>query len=98
MEFLAEAATLGATTVLIVQEIFKLKIVPLAFANKYPVPTNVMLSVIVAVLLAGLTGLEWKLANLTVLLQAIVLAAVGAAIAYNQLLEKVLKKYEGPGK
>lgn len=95
MEFLAEAATLGATTVFIVLEIFKLKVVPLAFANKYPVQTNIVLSVIVALLLAGLTGLQWTWANLPVLLQAIVLAAVGAAIAYNQLAEKVVKKYEG---
>jgi len=95
MEFLANAATLGAATVLIVQEILKLKVVPLTFANKYPVQTNAELSVVVAATMGGLTGLTWSWANLLDILQATALAGVGAAIAYNQLLEKAVKPLEG---
>lgn len=97
MEFLTASALAAAGVVLIVQEILKLKVVPLAFANKYPVPTNIILSIVVTLFLVPIT---WSFDNIGNLLIQIGTVAVVAAIAYNQLLEKwdALKSLEGTGK
>ena len=96
MEFLSGAALVAAGVVLLVQEILKLKIVPLAFANKYPVPTNIILSVIATIFLVPI---HWSLDNIGHLAVQIGTVAVTAAIAYNQLIGKSeeLKELEGPG-
>ena len=96
MEFLSGAALVAAGVVLLVQEILKLKIVPLAFANKYPVPTNIILSVIATIFLVPV---DWSLDNIGHLAVQIGTVAVIAAIAYNQLIgkSKELKELEGEG-
>lgn len=95
MEFLTNAALVASGVVLLVQEILKLQIVPLAFANRYPVQTNVLLSIVATLFLVPV---EWSLDNLGHLAVQIGVVAVTAAIAYNQLLKKALKPIEGEGK
>lgn len=97
MEFLSEASLAAAGVVLLVQQILKLNIVPLAFANRYPVPTNIILSVIATIFLVPI---NWSLDNIGDLALQIGTVAVVAAIAYNQLLGKweQLRSAEGEGK
>ena len=92
MEFLTEASV-----VLLVQQILKLNIVPLAFANRYPVPTNILLSIVATVFLVPI---DWSLDNIGHLAMQVGTVAVVAAIAYNQLLGKweQLRSAEGEGK
>ena len=52
MDYLAFFATVSATAaigVVIIQQILKSKIIPLSFANKYPVPTLIVLSIVAAI-------------------------------------------------
>lgn len=101
MDFLTQATVLGAGAVLLVQQILKLRILPVAFANRYPVPTNIVLSFIAALAITvPVAHLTFSWDNLDVILRTFGLVAVGAAIAYNQLLSRwdQLKDSEGEGK
>jgi hypothetical protein len=101
MDFLTQATILGAGAVLLVQQILKLNIVPLAFANRYPVPTNLLLSLIATVAVIIPTAhIVWDWANWAIILRTFGLVAVGAAVAYNQLVSKwdQLRRSEGDGK
>lgn len=85
MDFLSTSALLASGAVLLVQEILKLKIVPLTFANKYPVPTNIILSVIASIVIVHL---KWSMHDVGTDLAQLGSVAVVAAIAYNMLLAK----------
>lgn len=95
---LAQIVLLSAGAVTLVQQILKLKVVPIAFANRYPVPTNVILSAVAAVVV------KWQdIVNLHSFGQwaaFIGIVAVVAAVTYNQLLSRSteLKSMEGTGK
>lgn len=98
-EFFTQAAALAAIGVVIVQQILKLKFIPVGFANRYPVPTNIALSVVASVIAvwqaatyAPVTWLDWVLLVITV--------SVVAAIIYNSLLQNwhELRETEGIGK
>lgn len=70
---------------MLVQEILKLKIVPVQFANKYPVPTNIILSVVAAITVAH-AHLVWAWSQIGNDAGQVGTIAVVAAIAYNMLL------------
>lgn len=97
MEFLTQASLAAAGVVVLVQQILKSKIVPLAFANRYPVPTNIVLSIIATVVIVPI---DWSFDNAGKLALQVATIAVTAAIAYNQLLSKwdQLRSTEGEGK
>jgi hypothetical protein len=97
MEFLSGAALIAATVVVLVQQILKLNLVPLAFANRYPVPTNILLSIVATLFVVKPA---FNLSNLPGLFVQVGTVAVVAAISYNQLLGKwsQLKAAEGEGK
>lgn len=84
MEFFTEVTALAALAVVAVQQILKLNIVPVYFANRYPVYTNIVLSLVASVVvqwqnLVNLVGWqEWVLHVATV--------AVVAAVTYNMTL------------
>lgn len=96
MEFLSAAALQASGVVLLVVQILKLRIIPLAFANKYPVFTNIVLSIVATIFLVPI---EWSMDNIGSLAIQIGTVAVIAAIAYNQLIGKSpeLKSLEGTG-
>ena len=85
MEFLTQSALAASGVVLLVQQILKLRIVPLAFANRYPVPTNIILSIIATFFLVPV---QWSFDNLGKLAMQVGTVTVVAAIAFNQLLGK----------
>lgn len=84
MEFFSEVTALAALAVVAVQQILKLNVVPVYFANKYPVLTNVVLSTIAAVVVTWQTALslvgwvDWVVYVATV--------SVLSAITYNMTL------------
>jgi uncharacterized membrane protein len=95
MEFLSQAAIAAAAVVLVVQEVLKLKVVPVAVANRFPVVTNIVLSIVATFFLVPV---QWDMDNIGYLAVQIGTVAVIAAIAYNQLVEKLVKPLEGTSK
>lgn len=85
LAFFTQATALAAIGVVVVQQILKLKFIPVAFANRYPVPTNIVLSVIASVIAVWqsntTTPVTW-----TDWVALVVLVSVVAAIIYNNLL------------
>lgn len=94
----AHAVALSALAIVAIQQILKLNLVPLAFANKYPVPTLILLSVgasIVTVLTTPINPHSWT--DWLVLGGTI---AVTAALTYRTTLKNwtQLRALEGEGK
>lgn len=95
-ELLAKLVVVSGISVSLVQEILKLRIIPLVFANRYPVPTNIVLSVIASVIALYTQGLlevsSWLTIGTTVMATAVI-----ASMTYNNLLDnwKQLKTLEG---
>jgi len=85
LAFFTHATALAAIGVVVVQQILKLKFLPTNFANKYPVPTNIALSIIAAAIAVWQSNTPTPV-NWTGWLTLVVLVAVVAAIIYNQLL------------
>lgn len=98
MELFTEVTALAALAVVAVQQILKLNIVPLAFANRYPVLTNILLSIVAAVVVTWQTAVsligwvEWVVYVATI--------SVVAAVTYNSTLRNwsQLRSTEGEGK
>lgn len=84
MDGFAEITALAALAVVAVQQILKLNVIPVYFANKFPVLTNVLLSAIASVVVTWKTAIqlvtpvEWVTYVATV--------SVLAAITYNMTL------------
>lgn len=84
MEYFVEVTALAALAVVAVQQILKLNVIPVYFANKWPVLTNVILSIVASVVVQFQTAVnlvDWK--------QWVAYAAtvsVVAAITYNMTL------------
>lgn len=99
MEYLNHVTFVTGLAVLLVQEILKLKAIPLSFANRYPVPTAIVLSAIASAVVVWQDAVatpavwtEWIALGVTVLLVA--------AITYNMTIRNwdQLREMEGPGK
>lgn len=85
MEYFSEVTALAALAVVAVQQILKLNVIPVYFANKYPILTNVILSAVAAVVVTWQTAV-----NLVTWAQWVVYVAtvsVLAAITYNMTLK-----------
>lgn len=99
MEYFSEITALAALSVVAVQQILKLNVIPLYFANKYPIVTNVLLSAVAAVVVTWQTALE--LASVGAWVAYIGTVSVLAAITYNMTLrnsegvQRVSSKVEG---
>ena len=85
MEYFAEVTALAALAVVVVQQILKLNVVPVSFANKYPVLTNVVLSVIASIIVQWQTAIT--LVGIGDWLTYIGTVSVVAAIVYNMTLK-----------
>lgn len=91
------AVALSALAVVAIQQILKLNLVPLAFANKYPVPTLIILSVVASIVTVVTTPLviqswtDWLVLASTI--------AVTAALTYRTTLKNwaELRALEGDG-
>lgn len=84
MDSFAEITALAALSVVAVQQILKLNVIPVYFANKFPVFTNILLSIVASVIVSwqtAITLVDWK--------QWVAYAgtvSVLAAITYNMTL------------
>lgn len=96
MEFFNHAVVLAGLAVLAVQEILKLKIIPLTVANKYPVPVLILLSIGAAVVSVWQNNVVnphvW-----TGWVQLVATIAVVAALTYNMTIKNwsELRSMEG---
>jgi hypothetical protein len=85
MELFAQITALAALAVVAVQQILKLNVVPVYFANKYPVLTNIALSIIASVVVTYKTAItlvgwqQWVAYVATV--------SVLAAVTYNMTIK-----------
>lgn len=84
IEFFARAVLLAGLATVGVQQVLRLKIVPVGFANRYPVLTNIILSIGASVLtvwqdnkIQPVVWTDWAL--------LISMVAVTAAIVYNMV-------------
>lgn len=86
MELFTQYTALASLAVVAVQQILKLNVIPVYFANKYPLITNVALSVIATVFVS------WQnLVHLTTVAEwvtQVAIIAVVAAITYNVTLKQ----------
>lgn len=96
VSFFTHAAALSALAVVGVHQILKLKFIPVGFANKYPVPTNILLSVIASIVAVWqgnaphpVSWSDWVLLAGTV--------SVVAALTFNQLLRNWTELRETEG-
>ena len=96
-DILTVATLVSAGAVTLAVQLLKLKIVPVQFANKYPVPTNLVLSAVATVVTFMSTGQSIVWSNWLSVATTFATIAVAAAIAYNQLLANwsELKQMEG---
>jgi hypothetical protein len=84
MELFSEITALAALAVVAVQQILKLNVIPVYFANKYPVITNIVLSIIASIVVQYQTAVN--LVGWTDWVVYIATVSVVAAIAYNMTL------------
>jgi hypothetical protein len=87
MEYFTHVTALAALAVVAVHEILKLKVIPTTVANKYPVPTNILLSVIAALIVVWQSNVT-KPMVWTGWVTLVATISVVAAVVYNQLLAK----------
>lgn len=85
MEYLNHVGVLAGLAVLLVQQILKLKFIPIAFANRYPVPTNIILSFIAAIVVVWQANVKAPVAW-TGWIQLIATISLVAAFSYNMTL------------
>lgn len=85
MELFSEVTALAALSVVAVQQILKLNVVPLYFANKYPVLTNVLLSIVAAVVVTWQTTVV-ALVDWVDWVTYVATISVLAAITYNMTI------------
>lgn len=85
MEYFAQITALAALSVVAVHQILKLNVIPLYFANKYPVFTNILLSAIAAVVVTWQTAVN--LVNVAQWIAYVATVSVLAAVTYNMTIK-----------
>lgn len=85
MDQFAEITALAALSVVAVQQILKLNVIPVYFANKYPVVTNVLLSILAALIVTWQTTV--KLVDVSSWVAYVATVSVLAAITYNMTIK-----------
>lgn len=86
MEFVNHVTVLTGLAVMVLQQILTLRAVPIAFANRYPVPTLIILSVIASIVAVVLN----KVPNPSSWTDWVLLVAsigVTAAVVYNHTIK-----------
>jgi hypothetical protein len=98
MDYFTQVAFLSGLAVLVIQQILKLNFIPVAFANRYPVPTVILLSIIASIVAVWRTAVTpHGFAQWTAFVGLIVLTA---AVTYNVTFKNwtQLRATEGEGK
>lgn len=84
MDSFAEITALAALAVVAVQQILKLNIIPVFFANKYPVSTNILLSIVASVVVTWQTAVS--LVGWVQWVTYVATVSVLSAITYNMTI------------
>lgn len=82
--YFLQVTALAALAVVAVQQILKLNVIPVYFANKYPVFTNVLLSLLASVVVSWQTAIN--LVTWTQWVSYVATVSVVAAVTYNMTL------------
>lgn len=85
VELFAQWTALAAVAVVVFQQILKLNVVPVFFANKYPVATNIVLS-FVAAFIANYSSVV-NLHNVWQWVAYVATISVVAALTYNNTIK-----------
>lgn len=95
MDSFTEITALAALAVVAVQQILKLRVVPISIANKYPVFVNIGLSIVAALVVSWQTAVNLK--NWVEWVVYVATVSVVAAIVYNNTLSNSdqIKSLEG---
>lgn len=96
MEYLTHSVVLAGLAVLTVQQILKLKAIPTQIANKYPVPTLIVLSIVASIVAVWHDNVARPLVW-TSWVQLVATVALVAAITYNMTIKNwsQLRSMEG---
>lgn len=84
MEYFAQVTLLAGLAVVAFQQILKLNVLPVYFANKYPVATNIGLSLVASVVVQYKTAVN--LVNLQQWIAYVATVVIVAAVTYNMTL------------
>lgn len=84
MEYFAQVTALATLAVVVVQQILKLNVIPVYFANKFPVLTNIVLSLAAAIVVTWQNALV--LVGLWQWVAYVGTLSVLAAVTYNMTL------------
>lgn len=84
MDSFTQITALAALAVVALQSILKLNVIPVYFANKFPVVTNILLSIAASVVVTWQTAVN--LVTLAQWVTYIATVSVLAAITYNMTL------------
>lgn len=84
MDYFTQVTALAGLAVVVVQQILKLNVLPVYFANKYPVVTNVLLSIVASAVVQYQTALT--LVGWVQWVAYVATVAVVAAVTYNMTL------------
>lgn len=86
MEYLNHVPVLAGLAVLVIHQILKLKFIPLTFANRYPVPTLIILSILASMVAVWQNQISsphgW-----TDWIQLVATITVVAAVTYNMTIK-----------
>lgn len=85
MEYFTQVTALAALAVVAVQQILKLNVIPVYFANRYPVFTNVALSLVASVVVSWQTAIT--LTGWVAWVSYVALVSVVAAVTYNTTIK-----------
>lgn len=84
MEYFTEITAIASLAIVAVQQILKLNVVPVYFANKYPIATNIVLSIIASIIVQWQTAIS--LTTVSDWVTYIATVSVVSAIVYNMTL------------
>lgn len=85
MELFTQITALAALSVVAVQQLLKLNVIPVYFANNYPVLTNLLLSIIASVIVSHKTAIT--LVGWVQWVSYVAVVSVVAAITYNMTIK-----------
>lgn len=98
MEFFNHITLLTAGAVVVIQELLSLKFIPSSFANRFPIPTLIVLSTLAALLTVFLTNQQATPHTVGDWILLVSTIGVVAAVTYNHTIRQWtdLRAMEGP--
>lgn len=97
-DYFTQVVVLSGMAVLVIQQILKFNFIPVAFANRYPVPTVILLSIVASIIAAWTTSISPQNPMQWVSFAGLILLT--ATVTYNSTIKNwsQLRSAEGDGK